>query len=99
MVRAKFRVNKIERTEGSRVKKDAEGNRVINERGYPEYEPTEMRTICMSPVSANNDPAHENTKFWEASPNGDLRLGCINLAAADRFELGKEYYVDFTPAD
>lgn len=36
--------------------------------------------------------------FWNASPSGSLELGCINLVAADRFELGKEYYLDFTPA-
>ncbi len=46
----------------------------------------------------NGDPNHENTKFWQASPSGQIQIGCANLAAAEAFELGREYYVDFTPA-
>ena len=40
----------------------------------------------------------ENTNFWKASPSGKLELGCINLEAANAFELGKEYYLEFSPA-
>jgi hypothetical protein len=57
-----------------------------------------MRTVRMSPVYANNDPNHENSKFWDASPSGGLTLGTINPAAWEQFELGKEYYLDFTKA-
>lgn len=99
MVRAKFKVHSITRTEGSRVVRNADGSEVKNERGYPEYEPCEMRTIKMSPVFGNGDPSHENTKFWQASPSGSLELGCVNLDAANQFELGKEYYLDFHPAN
>jgi hypothetical protein len=60
---------------------------------------TELQTVQMNPVYGNQDPEHENTKFWKSSPSGSLSLGCINLAAAAIFELGKEYYVDFTPAE
>jgi len=98
-VRAKFKVTKIERTMSSRVKRDADGNEVKNDRGGYEYEPCEMRTIRMSPVYGNGDPNHENTKFWNASPSGSLELGCVNLEAAERFELDREYYLDFRPAD
>ena len=59
----------------------------------------ELRTVSLSPVYGGNDPNHENAKFWQASPSGSLELGCINLDAAEAFELGKEYYIDFTPAD
>lgn len=59
----------------------------------------EMTTIKMSPVYANNDPNHENSKFWRYSPSGSLELGCVNPEAVKQFELGKEYYIDFTPAD
>ncbi len=58
----------------------------------------EVQTIKLSPVYGNGDPEHENTKFWQASPSGSIELGTVNEAAARQFELGKEYYIDFTPA-
>lgn len=93
MVRAKFKVVGINRSESSRDsgKKDANGRAI--------YEPCEMQTVRLSPVYGNGDPNHENTKFWQASPSGQLELGCINLEAAKYFELGKEYYIDFKKAD
>lgn len=59
---------------------------------------SEMQTIHLSPVYGNNDPNHENSKFWKYTPSGTIQLGTINAEAARQFELGKEYYVDFTPA-
>lgn len=91
-VRAKFTITKIERTMGTR----ATGEK--DERGYPKREPCEMWSVHGHPVYGNGDPAHENTKFWEASPSGQLMLGTVNAAAAAEFELGAEYYVDFTKA-
>lgn len=61
--------------------------------------PTEMRSLKFSPVYANNDPNHENSKFWNATPTGSIELGTINPAAWQQFELGKQYYVDFSLAD
>ncbi len=61
--------------------------------------PTPARSISMSPVYGNGDPNHENSKFWKASPAGTLSLDVVNAAAADLFEVGKEYYLDFTPAE
>lgn len=58
----------------------------------------EMRTIVLRPVYGNNDPNHENTKFWNASPSGEIRLGTINPEAWEQFALGAEMYIDFTPA-
>jgi hypothetical protein len=52
----------------------------------------------MSPVYANGDPDHENSKFWNASPGGSFELNIVNAAAVEMFEPGKEYYLDFTPA-
>lgn len=91
-VRAKFKVNSITRGMTTRDSGKKDGN------GRAVYEPVEMRTVKLSPVYGNGDPNHENTKFWNASPSGSLELGCINLAAAEQFELDKEYYLDFTPA-
>ena len=87
MTRAKFKVTKIDRSMGS--KKTADGK----------YEPAELRTVHLSPVYANSDPNHENSKFWDATPSGSIQLGVANLPAVEMFELEKEYYVDFTPAD
>ncbi len=99
MVRAKFRVDSIERTMGSRPVNGADGQPEKDERGYGKREPCEMNTIKMSPVYGNGDPNHENTKFWAASPGGSLALNCVNAAAVSYFELGKEYYLDFTKAE
>jgi hypothetical protein len=98
-VRAKFRVDEIKRHHGSRKKLDADGKPVKTEYRNDVYEPCEIRSVVLTPVCATADPEHENSKFWQASPSGRIELGCANLDAAGAFELGKEYYVDFTPAD
>lgn len=56
----------------------------------------EVQTIKLSPVYGNSD---ENKKFFEATPAGNIELGTVNEEAAKQFELGKAYYVDFTPAE
>ena len=91
-VRAKFKVDSIERQRCSvkGTEKDANGNTI--------YVPGEVRSVKLTPVYGNGDPNHENTKFWNASPSGGIQLGCANLEAAEAFELGQEFYVDFTPA-
>ena len=40
----------------------------------------------------------ENDAFYAATPSGEFNLSCARLDAAAQFEIGKEYYVDFTPA-
>lgn len=91
-VRAKFSVTRIESSMGSRPTSEK------TTQGYQKHEPCEMKTIVMTPVYGNGNPDHENTKFWQATPTGEIRLGTVNADAAAQFELGKEYYVDFTPA-
>lgn len=60
---------------------------------------TEVHTIKLSAVYGKNDPNHENTKFWKATPSGSIQLGCANPEATKLFDLGREYYIDFSPAD
>ena len=91
-VRAKFRVLKIERTMSTH-------QTGLDDKGHARYEPCELQTVVLSPVFGNGDPEHENTKFWNASPSGEVRLGTINAAAAAYFELSAEYYLDFTKAE
>jgi hypothetical protein len=57
----------------------------------------ELRSIRLVPVYSS-DPNSENAKFFKWSPSGSIELGTINPSAWAQFELDKEYYVDFTPA-
>lgn len=97
-VRCKFTVTGIKRTMGSRKKRDATGAYVKTDKGYDVYEAAEAWTIEMSPVYGHGDPSHENSKFWDATPNGKFEMTCVNKAAVDQLELGHEYYLDITPA-
>jgi hypothetical protein len=51
--------------------------------------------INFSPVYSGSD---ENKAFFRATPSGSIVFQTVNPAAFHQFEVGKEYYVDFTPA-
>lgn len=53
-------------------------------------------TIVLYPVS---DGSQENEKFFQYTPDGKIALQIVNPSAAAAFEVGKEYYVDFIPAN
>lgn len=91
MIRAKFKVDKVESTLTTMRKTDAPERKYEAE----DYESIEIRTIVMSPVGSNSP---ENKKFWQFTPSGELKLGTVNPEAWKEFELGKEYYIDFSPA-
>ena len=57
-----------------------------------------MKTIKLQPVYSQVEGS-ENKTFWDASPNGENRLGTINMDAAAQYELNGEYYIDFTRAE
>ena len=57
----------------------------------------EKRTLNFTPVYGTG--SEENKAFWDATPTGSLQLGIVNRDAWGLFELGKCYYLDFTPAD
>ena len=95
-VRAKFTCQKIEKVLGQKRIRDASGEYIKDERGYPKSERCELWTVTLNPVYGNNDPHHENSKFWDASPSGSMILGTVNEGAVSYFELGEEYYLDFT---
>jgi hypothetical protein len=52
--------------------------------------------VTMYPVT---DGSEENKAFWNATPGGQITLTISNPDAKDKFETGKEYYVDFTRAE
>ena len=83
MTRAKFKVQSIVRTMGS---KRVDG----------QYVPAEVHTIVLYPVTGTDG---ENAQFWAATPSGKVELGCVNAEAVKCFDLEREFYVDFTPAD
>lgn len=49
-----------------------------------------LHTVC--------DGSEENKAFFSATPLGQISLSTTNPAAAAAFEVGQQYYVDFTPA-
>ena len=60
-----------------------------------EHTAESVATVKMTPVINGSE---ENKRFYRWTPGGNILLATINKAAADQFEPGKEYYVDFTPA-
>lgn len=41
----------------------------------------------------------EDQRFQKATPSGFIEMQVDNPAALEQFELGKGYYVDFTPSE
>lgn len=89
-VRAKFQVTRVECSTYSKSVKREDGSFGL--------EKQEMRTIVLSPVYSEA-PDSENKRFWDSSPTGEIRLGTVNPAAWQAFDLDKAYYIDFTPAE
>jgi hypothetical protein len=56
-----------------------------------------MYTVKLSPVMGSSGP-DENKTFWKYTPCGSVELGTINAGAGAGFEIGKSYYLDFSPA-
>jgi hypothetical protein len=52
-------------------------------------------TIKLMPVTSGSE---ENKTFYKWTPGGSIELSTVNPEAAAGFEVGKEYYVDFTLA-
>lgn len=48
----------------------------------------------------SSDPNSENKAFSDATPSGQINISIANdKPALEAFELGKSYYVDFTPTE
>lgn len=52
--------------------------------------------IQLHPVYAGSE---ENKKFFQLTPSGEITLWTVNESAAAQFQVGQDYYVDFTPAE
>jgi hypothetical protein len=107
--RAKFRVHAVElmkssatnpkyidlyKSEGWQAAQDA-----AEKDGEPLSIPFDQPTVKLSAVvGAPEDKDNENAAFWSATPSGQITMTISNPDAAELFELGESYYVDFTPA-
>ena len=59
-------------------------------------DPSEGATIHLSPVSTGSE---ENESFYKYTPAGNMELTTVDYNAVKQFEVGKSYYLDFTPAE
>lgn len=55
---------------------------------------TWAREIVLVPVTSGSS---ENEEFFKTTPGGNITLNVKNDEVV--FEVGKEYYIDFTPAN
>lgn len=67
----------------------------VREGGYVRGGPT-VKTLKFQAQYDNTIP--EDQRFQKATPTGSCELQIDNPAALAQFELGGDYYVDFTPA-
>ena len=51
--------------------------------------------VSFSPVYSGSA---ENKAFFAATPGGQVNFYCVAESAFESFEIGKEYYLDFTMA-
>lgn len=56
----------------------------------------EDKKVVLIPVVDDNE---ENKAFFEATPSGEIQMSILNQPALDEFEVGSQYYVDFTKAE
>lgn len=63
----------------------------------PQSDPM-TKVVNLSAVMSDDDPESENSKFWTATPSGQLSMYINNPAGHAIFEQGKDYYLDITPA-
>ncbi len=58
---------------------------------------TPTTTVTMCPVYSD-DPSSENKIFTQYTPSGEVKMSMTVPATAAFFEMGQEYYLDFTKA-
>jgi hypothetical protein len=51
------------------------------------------KSIILHPVIGESP---ENDNFYKQTPGGNIMLSIVNMEAAKLFEVGKEYFVEFS---
>lgn len=69
----------------------------VDQRNLPHSETLHFHAVAASKYP--EDGSDENNTYAKFSPSGVLQLQVANPALIGKFEVGKEYYLDFTPAD
>ncbi len=59
--------------------------------------PSQVRARMRCTSSVKDDPTNPNHSFSKATPCGSVNMTITNPAAAEAFEVGKVYDIDFTP--
>lgn len=106
--RAKFRCTAIKFTQSAKPnpalveahpdwaeKGYAERRELAEKAGLPETVPHDQPTVTLSAVTGGSE---ENESFFSATPIGTIEMTITNPDAAESFELGASYYVDFSDA-
>lgn len=57
--------------------------------------PGELHSIKLNPVTSGSE---ENKQFYAATPGGEINLSVVPASVGEQFNIGGEFYVDFTPA-
>jgi len=52
--------------------------------------------VQLTPVVANSP---ENDEFYKETPAGQIWLEAVTIEAVQQFEVNKDYFIDFTPAE
>lgn len=63
--------------------------------GWQEQHPF-IYDVKAYPVTGGSD---ENKNFYASTPSGEITIGGVSESVANQFVPGKEYYLDFTPAE
>lgn len=80
----------------SSISKDKGDVAHYDENGQKVSKPGEVATLYFYPVYHQDDPDHENSKYWNATPGGQLTLNVVNAKAVEGLVAGREYYVDIS---
>lgn len=99
-MRAKFKCDKVDITHVDDFEKDAKGEYIKDAdgkfvaQGKLKYSETMWFTAVYSP-----DPKHPNHVWSLYTPAGQVNIQVTNPECFGHFEAGKEYYLDFNPAE
>jgi hypothetical protein len=64
-----------------------------------EQGPNTSDTFAVKLTPVYDDGNAENKEFFTYTPGGEITLQVVRPETAGQFEVGKAYYVDFSPAD